>query len=112
MQQKLEAGHLEDGKILEWFDASTTDAQKLYDSQTAEEKYNENDYYADFRQEIWAIRHPQSRFKFECLDDDEDIQMLSETRDYKCPITQEIMVDPWKSDICKHVFSEDRKSVV
>lgn len=32
--------------------------------------------------------------------------MLSETRDYKCPITQEIMVDPWKSDICKHVFSE------
>ncbi|THH07185.1 hypothetical protein EW146_g9393, partial [Bondarzewia mesenterica] len=90
--------------VLERYEKGVQEKQDAYGTKTSRQKYARNQQYADFRQAIYEVQHPDEAMPpivdflphedGDDSDDDDDIQVGGVMQDFKCPITLTPLVDP------------------
>ncbi|KAG6896457.1 hypothetical protein C0992_008180 [Termitomyces sp. T32_za158] len=121
------------GEVLENFIghylSNVKEQMNKYDKMTSRQKYAKSQEYANFRNNIYEVQHPDTAIppitEFiskgavfllrermreneqdgDESDDDDDLEMGGVSQNYNCPITLTLLVDPVTSDVCKHSFS-------
>ncbi|THH16547.1 hypothetical protein EW146_g4097 [Bondarzewia mesenterica] len=101
--------------VLERYEKGVQEKQDAYGTKTSRQKYARNQQYADFRQAIYEVQHPDEAMPpivdflphedGDDSDDDDDIQVGGVMQDFKCPITLTPLVDPLTCNVCAHSFS-------
>ncbi|KAI8143557.1 zinc-finger of the MIZ type in Nse subunit-domain-containing protein [Fennellomyces sp. T-0311] len=72
----------------------------------AKKKYSSHDYYREFRQAIWDVKHANEPLPPDSDEDDEDDIVVNSVRlSVTCPITTAYLEEPMTSRVCKHTFS-------
>jgi hypothetical protein len=86
LKQKVQRGEIDPLNVYETFVADYTLKMNKFDSMVDPVKKDPS--YRDFRECIFQIRHPKRPFNFEDEEQsDDELQMVSRTDDFKCPIT-------------------------
>ncbi len=83
---------------------STPVSPSRYEARSEKEKYHNVEEYADFRAQVWELRH-ETPFSFDAVeglqqapeDSDDDVRMVSQAVNYTCPITQSMSFTTFKS---------------
>jgi hypothetical protein len=81
----LFAGQIEPSKVLENFERNYK--RKLKEFERQDNVLQMDDSYKEFRTIIWNIRHPNEPFSFGDGNEDDEIRLVGESEDYRCPIT-------------------------
>ncbi|KAM7191598.1 Zinc-finger of the MIZ type in Nse subunit domain containing protein [Rhypophila sp. PSN 637] len=94
-----------------------------YSSLTAEQRYAENNQYISFKNTWHDAQHPDNSVPLPdkstwfdeqgrptkgaaAANDDDDIVIEREVRDLKCPLSLQVMKDPYSNHKCKHTFEK------
>jgi SUMO ligase MMS21 Smc5/6 complex component len=85
IKERLIRGQLEASQVLQVFDKEFKRSMNQFEKRM--DVLQSDDAYIEFRKAVWEIRHRNRVFGFGDAGQDEDIQMVSSTVDYKCPIT-------------------------
>ncbi|KAH8114668.1 hypothetical protein DFH11DRAFT_1493068, partial [Phellopilus nigrolimitatus] len=89
------------------------DKKEAWENKTTRQKYAKDEVYANFKQGIFEVQHPDQGMPpmTELIDreegddeDDDDIVVGGVSQVYTCPITLRILEDPLTSQICTHSF--------
>ncbi|KAJ3274998.1 hypothetical protein HDV01_001504 [Terramyces sp. JEL0728] len=64
-----------------------------------------NEEYKRFRSAIYKVRNPNGYFSFGGNDSDDELNVVGQSEQIKCPLTQAIMVDPYTAP-CRHSYSK------
>ncbi|KAM0788874.1 hypothetical protein ACM66B_002958 [Microbotryomycetes sp. NB124-2] len=97
------------------YDEPCSVALETYRKKTSRQKFLNNEQYRNFRALIWEALHdgymvPDVR-KFlpreegDEEDDDDDVEVGGQIHDFKCPLTLQLLKDPYTSKKCPHSFS-------
>ncbi|EKM49518.1 uncharacterized protein PHACADRAFT_265043 [Phanerochaete carnosa HHB-10118-sp] len=101
-------------EVISRYDSGVGTRQKDYGKKTSRQKYAKHEDYANFRQGIYEIQHPDEAMppvadfipaeEGDDSDDDDDVQVGGVTQDYRCPLTLKLLEDPLTSSVCNHSF--------
>ncbi|KAJ3257887.1 hypothetical protein HK103_004178 [Boothiomyces macroporosus] len=81
-------------------DLYAAEVQKGYESKDI----TKIEAYKQFRSAIFKVRNPTGYFTFGGDDSDDELNVLGQSEQIKCPLTQAIMTDPYTAP-CKHSYS-------
>jgi len=78
-------------------------------------KKNPTDYlkkkkFIDFKTKIWMKVHPDEEPDESLLGGKEDVLLVSQDINTKCPLTAQVMEEPVKNSVCGHSY--DKKAVI
>ncbi|ORX50864.1 hypothetical protein DM01DRAFT_1337462 [Hesseltinella vesiculosa] len=91
-----------------FYDQSLRAALSDYSKKTAAEKYHKHEKYAEFKEIVWNVSHPNEPMpNLDTNEEDDDLVVSATRRSLKCPITQEWLEHPLTSKLCKHTFSSN-----
>ncbi|KAJ3321461.1 hypothetical protein HDV06_004130 [Boothiomyces sp. JEL0866] len=95
IQNKMQLGTHE--KVCDMYGA---EVRKGYEAKDI----TKSDAYKQFRSAIFKVRNPNGYFSFGGDDSDDELNVLGQSEQLKCPLTQAIMTDPYTAP-CKHSYS-------
>ncbi|KAJ3133155.1 hypothetical protein HK100_004653 [Physocladia obscura] len=95
-----------------YFDATVAKDVKAWNKKSPEEKYHTFPAYHEMREKLWDINHHNEPFSFDGSavvqngDEDEELAIVGEHLNIKCPIGAKPMEIAYTSSACKHSFGE------
>ncbi|KAJ3231129.1 hypothetical protein HDU78_007871 [Chytriomyces hyalinus] len=95
-------------KFSEHFAKKLKQAKVKYAKKSEEEKYEAFPAYIAMREKLWSINHSEP-FSFDGVaereEEDDELAIVGQATNYKCPLTAALMTEAWRSKACKHHFS-------
>ncbi|KAI8805090.1 hypothetical protein BJ742DRAFT_681377 [Cladochytrium replicatum] len=100
--------------FLEFFKANVDDQLESYDELPEAEKYGNNGTFVKFHQRIWEAQNPGKQFDRRRMfgqstgneeESDEDIEMVAVQENIRCPLSGQVMTEPYTSRVCNHSYS-------
>ncbi|BGO98623.1 E3 SUMO-protein ligase nse2 [Rhodotorula toruloides] len=103
--------------VAKLFEQRVAEPLSQYRAKTVRQRFIDNERYVEYRHLVWesftngsAVPPVKKFLPREDSDeesDDEDIELGAETTTYRCPITIQVLEDPYSSTVCPHAFSGD-----
>ncbi|KAI8610932.1 hypothetical protein BC830DRAFT_1232302 [Chytriomyces sp. MP71] len=94
-------------RFSDFFNTEFQKELEKYMALSEEDKYERNKDYFEMRKSLWAVNHSEP-FSFDgstAMDEDVDLQVTGEIKNFKCPITAMHMTEIYTSTLCKHSYS-------
>ncbi|KAJ3241468.1 hypothetical protein HDU81_000520 [Chytriomyces hyalinus] len=96
-------------KFSEHFTKKLKQAKVKYAKKSEEEKYETFPAYISMREKLWSINHSEP-FSFDGVsaeqeEEDDELAIVGQATNYKCPLTAALMTEAWRSKACNHHFS-------
>ncbi|PWY97317.1 hypothetical protein BCV70DRAFT_239622 [Testicularia cyperi] len=113
MLQDLEGG-VEIANPVERYNTAVQGQMDAYNRKTARQKYSKNEHYHNFRDMWWSATEEGAMPPVRDLipaengdeaDSDDEIVAGGVTQNFRCPITTNLLEDPWTNTACKHSYS-------